>query len=357
MTRSSFPATAALLLAASPLAASPLAAAPLTQQATAMPQPASPAYGTPANNVASVPLPCNRACMEDVADRFMRALAGDNPQSLPLAGTVRYTEMGQQLELGDGLWGTASDVGGYRNVFADPASGQIGLFATMKENGKPFVMGARLRLELGRITEIEVVLYRSGTGPAWNDAGVVQLDKIAKPKDMWAATVPPAERLGRQQLVTAANSYFESLQRNDGKGLNGTGTYPFTADCDRLENGVLTTHNPGTVRMGDIDIGAMGCLEQFKTGAYGVVTRIHNRRFPVIDEERQIVFALGVFDHSGMIPELTTPEGKKIPTGMFSKPSSILISEAFKIKGGLIQQVEAVGASVPYHMHPGWGER
>jgi hypothetical protein len=52
---------------------------------------------------------------------------------------------------------------------------------------------------------------------------------------------------------------------------------------------------------------------------------------------------------------LTMPDGKKIPTGFFSKPSSILISEAFKIRNGLIQQVEAVGASVPYHMHPGWG--
>jgi hypothetical protein len=91
--------------------------------------------------------------------------------------------------------------------------------------------------------------------------------------------------------------------------------------------------------------------------ANGVVTRIHLRRFLVGDEERQIVFALGVFDHAGTIPELTTPDGKKIPTGFFSKPSSILISEAFKIRNGLIQQVEAAGASVPYHMHPGWGEK
>ncbi|MBO9575027.1 MAG: hypothetical protein J7494_04775 [Sphingobium sp.] len=334
------------------MAASSLTAAPLTTAATALPQPASPSFGRSANSIPSVPLPCIRACMEDVADRFMKALASHNPQSLPLAGTVRYTEMGQELDLGDGLWGTSSDVGGYRHIFADPATGQVAMFATMKENGKPFVMGARLKLELGRITEIEVVLYRSGSGPAWNDAGVIELDKMGKAKDLWGVTIPAADRLSRQQLVTVANAYFEGLQRNDGKG-----NYPFTEDCDRLENGVYTTHNPSTVKMGDIDIGAMGCLQQFKTGAYGVVTRIHHRRFLVVDEERQIVFALGVFDHSGMIPELTTPEGKKIPTGFFSKPSSILISEAFKIRGGLIQQVEAVGASVPYHMHPGWGEK
>ncbi len=49
--------------------------------------------------------------------------------------------MGQELDLGDGLWGTTSDVRNYSHVFADPATGQIALFATMKENGKPFVMG------------------------------------------------------------------------------------------------------------------------------------------------------------------------------------------------------------------------
>ena len=45
----------------------------------------------------------------------------------------------------------------------------------------------------------------------------------------------------------------------------------------------------------------------------------------------------------------------KVGTGFFFKRSSILLAEAFKIDGGLIRQVEAVGTSVPYHMRPGWG--
>lgn len=327
-------------------------AAPTVTADMAMPVADSPHYNAPANAVPPVALPCERACMEDLVERFLRALATHDPQSLPLAGTVRYTEMGQELALGDGLWGTASDVGAYRHVFADPATGQIGFFATMKENGKPFVMGGRLKVEIGRITEMEVVLYRSGTGPAWNDAGVLALDQMRKPVDLWAQRPAQADRRSRQELVAAANSYFDALQRNDGRG-----DYPFTDDCDRLENGVHTTNNPGTVRMGTIDIGGMRCKEQFQTGLYGVVTRIHHRRFMVVDEERGTVFALGVFDHAGTIPELVTPSGERVSTGMFSRPSSILIAEAFKIKGGLIQQVEAVGASVPYHMHPGWGER
>ncbi|HZF46088.1 MAG TPA: hypothetical protein VEZ26_07115, partial [Sphingomonadaceae bacterium] len=134
----------------------------------------------------------------------------------------------------------------------------------------------------------------------------------------------------------------------------GKGYYPFTDDCDRLENGTLTSNNPGIVRMGGIDIGGMGCKEQFSTGLYGVVTEVHDRRFPIVDEERQAVFAFAVFDHCGCKKELFMPDGRKVDIGMFNKPSSILLAEAFKLKEGLIQQVEAVGTTVPYHSDPGW---
>jgi hypothetical protein len=166
---------------------------------------------------------------------------------------------------------------------------------------------------------------------------------------VWNAP-PSGRRLSRQELAKVANYYFDGIQNNDGKGY-----YPFTDDCDRLENGTATTHNPGIVKMGPVDIGGMGCKAQFSTGLYGVVTEVHDRRFPVIDEERQAVFALAVFDHCGCKKSLTMPDGTKVDTGFFSKPSSILLAEAFKIDGGLIRQVEAVGTSVPYHMRPGWG--
>jgi hypothetical protein len=295
-----------------------------------------------------VKLPCERACMEDLAGKVLTALAAHNAASLPLAKTARYTENGQEMSFQNGLWQTASKVGAYRHVFADPASGQFGTFATMDENGHGLVLGVRVRLELGLISEVELVTYRTGAGPAWNDAGYGNLEKMRTPKPLWMQTA--GKRLSRQELAQAANYYFAGIENNDGKGY-----YPFTADCDRLENGTATSNNPGIVRMGPVDIGGMGCKAQFSTGLYGVVTEVHDRRFPVIDEERQAVFALAVFDHCGCKKSLTMPDGTKVDTGFFSKPSSILLAEAFKIDGGLIRQVEAVGTSVPYHMLPGWG--
>jgi hypothetical protein len=310
---------------------------------------ASLAAPTAAQTRDSLDLPCERTCMERLADKLLAALAARDATILPLAPDARYTENGQAMGFDNGLWRTASIVGAYRHVLADPASGQLALFATMDENGRGMTVGTRLRLEHGLITEVELVTYRTGSGPAWNDAGYAQLEEMAAPKPLWTDPVPPRQRKSRQELVAIANQYFEAIENNDGKGY-----YPFTDDCDRLENGTYTTNRPGMIRMGDVDIGAMGCKAQFSTGLYGVVTEVHSRRFEVIDEERQAVLAFGVFDHCGCKRELTMPDGRVVPIAGFNRPSSILLAEAFAIRGDLIEQVEAVGTSVPYHSDTGW---
>jgi hypothetical protein len=65
-----------------------------------------------------------------------------------------------------------------------------------------------------------------------------------KPEDMWFKTLPPEQRLSRPEMISIADAYFSGLEKNDGKGVNGTGTYPFTNDCDRIENGSHTTNVP-----------------------------------------------------------------------------------------------------------------
>jgi len=295
------------------------------------------------------PIPCERTCMEDLATRLLDAMVAHDATRLPLAPDARYTEIGQAMGFDNGLWQTASKVGAYRHVLADPQSGQFGLFATLDENGHGVTLGARVKLHLGLISEVEVVTYRVGAGPAWNDAGYAKLEEMRTPLPLWTATIPPAQRKTRQELVQIANHYFSAIENNDGKGH-----YPFTEDCNRMENGTYTSNNPGLVRMGDVDIGAMGCREGFETGLYGIVTEVHDRRFPIVDEERQAVMAFGIFDHRGCKRELTMPDGRVVPINGFNRPSSILLAEAFKVQGDLIQQVQAVGTSVPYHSDTGW---
>jgi hypothetical protein len=297
-----------------------------------------------------IPANCDRACLEHVADEVAAAMVAHDPSHLPLSQDVKYTEGGSPLKLGDGFWATASGLGTYRHYFADPAVGQVVVMRTMQENGNGLLAAIRVRVELNRITEIETVFYKKGSGPAWNDAGIDNLDKVGGPPAKWLETVPPGQRQTRQQLIDTANYYFEGLQRNDGHGY-----YPFTPTCNRLENGVATTNNT-VLQMGDKDFnpGAMGCKEQFSTGYYGVVREIGDRRWLIADPERGIALAFAVFKHSGTVPVVHLTNGRDFPMKFFSKPSSIQIVEAFRIVGDQIDLVEAVGASAPYGMKSGW---
>jgi hypothetical protein len=299
---------------------------------------------------------CDAACLREMVDQYLAAVAAHDPGRLPLAKHVRFTEMGQELQLGDGFWHTVSGVGHYKHYFPDPEAGEIGFIGTMHEYGNLVLIGLRLRLEGRRISEIETVFYRKGSGPAWNDAGMDRLDTDGRVAPVWLETIPPAERMSRAQLAHTANLYFVGLQGNDGKGIDGTGFYPFTKDCLRVENGVQTTSNPTLIPNlppGAFNYFALDCAQQFESGYLAVVTRIHHRRFMAVDPELGTVFALAVFDQAGTTSVRLT-NGQVVPMPVFNRPSSILIVEAFKIEKGLIRRIEAIGTGVPYHMSPGW---
>jgi hypothetical protein len=300
----------------------------------------------------SIPLNCNRACLESLVDQYLTALVAHDPKRLPLSKDVIYTENNQRMEPGDGFWKTVEGRGNYTHIFADPEFGQVAYMGTMREAGAPLLMSLRLRVELGRITEIESVYFKPGGGGPNN---IADMDKPYKPEDMWFKSIPPAQRMSRQELISVADAYFSGLQKNDGKGVNGTGTYPFTSDCHRLENGSPTTNVP---RPADAPKDAvngfwMDCMSQFKLGYYFVVQSIHHRRYPVVDQERGIVWSHATFDQ-GTVNKGVLSDGRPFEFKGFNRPSSILVTEVFLIENGKIRRVEMVGPSAVYHINSPW---
>ena len=294
-----------------------------------------------------IPVNCDRACLEGLVDQYLNALAAHDPKRLPLAADVKYTEQDQVMDVGDGFWGTVTAVGGYRHCFADPVEAQIGCMVTMREGDHLLIMGLRLRVQLGRITEIESTYYRQGGGGPNNMAGL----DTSKPESLWFDTIPPEKRASRQQLIATANMYFAGLENNDGKGV-----YPFTDDCNRMENGVNTTNNPTLSPNAPFNAFAMSCKKQFESGYYAVVTRIHHRRFPLVDEERGIVWAYVIFDQNGTVHTIKLTNGQTVSMGnIFNRPSSLEVTEAFKIDNGLIRRIEMVGSGLQYHLNSAWG--
>jgi hypothetical protein len=299
-----------------------------------------------------IPLDCNRACLEGLIDQYLKAVVAHDPSKLPLSKDVMYTENNQVIDVGDGFWKTAQGLGNYRHVFADPEFGQVAMMGTMMEAGTPILMSLRLRVELGRITEIESIYFKPGGGGPNN---IAAMDKMGKAEDIWFRTIPPAQRLSRQQMIAVADAYFSGLQKNDGKGVNGSPTYPFTPDCHRIENGAPTTNVPAPPNQapGTINLFSLDCLTQFQKGLYYVVQNIHHRRYPLVDQERGVVWAHCTFDQ-GTVNSGVLSDGTKHSYPGFNRPSSILVSEAFLIENGKIRRVEMVGPASTYHITSPW---
>src|SRR5208282_3539082 len=106
---------------------------------------------------------CDRACLSGIVDRYLAAMVAHDPSRLPLAKTVKFTEDGVPLKLGDALWATASGLGTYKLDFAEPAAGAVGAFALVQENGTPAILMVRLKIARRQITEIETLVARKET--------------------------------------------------------------------------------------------------------------------------------------------------------------------------------------------------
>jgi hypothetical protein len=105
--------------------------------------------------VGPIPADCNRTCLEGLINQYLTAVLAHDPKGLPLSADVKYTEQEQIMAVGDGFWKTVTGRGAYNHYFADPVAGQAGWMGTMREKAGLLLMTVRLRVQLGRITEIE----------------------------------------------------------------------------------------------------------------------------------------------------------------------------------------------------------
>jgi hypothetical protein len=304
---------------------------------------------------------CDRACLEKYIDQYMDAMLEHNPSPALFAKNVKFTENGVQLPFGnEGLWYDMAGKGTYKFYIPDVETQQIAFIGTVKEGGsapkaktlagevgakltaskpspkagakpaEPTVVAVAIRLKIVNklITEVEQLVIRPETsltgggsgGSGGSSSGFpptgVAVEKLGAPRKAFYEAIPEAERASREELIKSANYYFTGLARNDGKGI-----YPFTDDCERLENGMVATKE---------------CKKQFESGAlFNIVSRIRDRRFVAVDRERGIVFAFGFFDHEQI-------------------NWTWQIAELFRIEKGKIRLIEAVFQRCPYGTNSGW---
>ena len=284
----------------------------------------------------------DRAALYEVLDRYLLALSRRDAGSLSWADAARTSENNVMLAIGDGLWGTIEGLGEYRLRFADPATGHVGYFGTVHEYLEESAFTVRPRIDPdGRIAEAESVVVRQ------SDSGI----RFENPR-YWDKPILLANAespVPRAAAIQLANGYFDTLQQND-----GTIHTRFHPDCNRVENGVQPTRNPEFSKI--VPVSALGCEEQFRMGNYRYDDRLRARRFPLVDEERGIILAHGFIDHRGVLGEYALTDGTQVFSPI-RRPHTFYLSEAFKIRQGAIEQIEANFITVPYHMSSPWDAR
>jgi hypothetical protein len=323
---------------------------------------ALPLFAMAATNPPAKPGPCDRNCLEGFVNKYLDAMQAHKVSDDLFGRNVVFTENGIRLPLGnEGLWHSMSARGNYKFYVPDVETQQVAFIGTVREaarnnpQGQLVAVALRLKVVNNKITEVEQLAIRpdntqtvtggaaanaarpAGAAPAGGAAPAPaatggsrfpptgeSVEAMGKPHEIYSQVIPADKRPTREELIKTANYYFTGLQRNDGKGY-----YPFTPDCVRYENGMITTARQN----GQPVLGA--CKKQFEESLKGIVSRVRDRRFVAVDRERGIVFAFAFFDHEQI-------------------NWTWQLGELFKIENGEIRRIEAVFHRAPYGLPSGW---
>lgn len=270
-----------------------------------------------------------------VIDGYLDALFSRDPGRLRLAPSFRSTEDTQPIPLGTGTWRTFRGRQSGGQYFADEEAGQVEYWGVVEEMGQPAILSVRLRIEGRVISEAETIVTRKG---AFFDPPAV----LADASSTFHRMLPEAERVSRSELIRAANLYFDGIEQFDGDRI------PVRPECRRLVNGVVDSlDDPDTVDWAERHR-ALPVAQQITEGHYGYIEALRDRRYPIVDRARGIVVCHLVFDHPG---DLARPGGD-FP---IKSPNSMVFTEAFKVVGGQIEEIWALGTSpLPYGSGTGW---
>lgn len=294
----------------------------------------------------------DRAQLLTLADNYVGALVAHDTSRVPLASDVEIVENIMRVRPGEGMWKTAS--GGptdFEVIVPDPVSQQVGGIVVMQSDNAPVQFGFRLKVEAGRITEAEhmVVAMRDPNNPN------LQTVRPAIPME-----VPYEYADSRGRLIWIAKSYYDALDLNNGS------LAPFASDCERHENGMRTAPSggpslagggfPGQAPRPPSLLGMQDCESQLNAGTFQYIDRIENRRVDIADTVTGLAMGFSHFRHSmeqKVFKILNTP-GREESDMSNQRAFDLPAIHIFKIWGGQIHEIEAIGISVPYNSPTGW---
>jgi hypothetical protein len=291
-----------------------------------------------------LPAHCDRACLIGEMNDYVAALVSHDPSRIPLSPKVEFVENTVPMHPGDGLWKTAdAPPTNFKVYVPDPVSEEVGLLCVMSANNEPIEADFRLKIHHGEIVAAEH-LWAGDLKPA-------NLKNLSDPRPGLLAVVPASERVARSEMLKIADTYYTAVTTADANNA------PFAEDCERHENGLQTSGNtpPANPTPRQV-LGSFGCAAQLKTHVMDYIKRIEPRRVMIADPEAGLVMGFSQFRHP-MDEKTETIVG--VP-GVASQPMNFkpfdnVAVHIFKISGGEIHEIEALGHSgMPYDAPTGW---
>lgn len=300
---------------------------------------------------------CDRQCLVDLMQKYVGSLANHNPTDLPFAENVKFTENSDKgvdfLEVGKGLWENAT--GGpteFQIYAADPETQSVACLVVMKEKDKDIMLGARIKLDNGKIIEAEHLVIRGG---AMGGQSFSEMPTLKKARPGFAEDIPKAEQMTREDLIRIGLAYYDALTSEDGTRA------PFAKECERRENGMTTAGGtpPKAAPDAPMPMGGFGgipmdCEGQLSAGVFSYITEI-KPRMVVSDVQKGISIGFSMFRHDGTkrLPVDAEPgTDNKTQWGTFN----LAALHIYKIRNGKLYEIEAPGAMLPYDIKSGWEE-
>ena len=309
-----------------------------------------PVVAAKSSNKGAAPTTCDRDCLEALADSYIASLVAHDPGKVPLAADVRIVENARRIKAGEGLWKTTTaGPTEFKIVVPDPYSQEVGGMVMIQSDGKPAQVGFRLKLVSGKIAEAEQMV----AAPRETSMPNLQTVRPAVLMD-----IPYEYRDSRGRLVHIAKSYYDALDNNNGA------LAPFAPDCERRENGMRTAPSGGVVGRPAIPgaperppslVGMQDCTSQINSGTFQYITVIDDRRVEVADEQTGLALGFSHFHHAMTQKEfkIFNDPGREV-TKMDYKPFDLPAMHIYKIWGGQIHEIEAMGFVAPYNSPTGW---
>ena len=247
---------------------------------------------------------CSQACLATVMADFKASVLAKKTVELAQGAEVR--ENMEVTTVDKAAW---KDVKAVKSsaVFSDAGTGNVvSRDGVEMIDGKAAYISTRLKIEDGKITEVEFSsdLARANAAYVWNLPPVL------------TATVPEAERMTREALDALARRYFQTL----------TDHKPVVADydearCNRFHSGNQITNVSRNVVEGQ---GARTCVTANEGNKpWGPALE---QRFPVIDVEHGIVLGITLLMYANQV---------------------MYVSEVFKVEQGRITHIDNIGLVKP----------